>query len=156
MTRRTDLKTLRLALFVLVIWCSAFSALAQTAVAGPVVPKQPAPNPAEWSNYYYVAVNLERVYPHSLGYMVTYRKGMADIGRSYLPMKWFQAAGGKAALVKIKGGQLWPYMVIYYKDGKFDHLRLYVRESLGHQSWGVLSTPAQFDAKFNVEDFVME
>jgi len=110
----------------------------------------------KWSDLYYVNVPIEKIYPHSLGYMVLYRKNGVDLGRAYLPMEWFTEAGGKGELIRMGPGKTWPYMSIFYEEGQFSHVRLFVRAERSHTSWGMLSSGSQIDDKFAVEELDLE
>jgi hypothetical protein len=112
--------------------------------------------PENRSDYYYVNISLEKVVPHSLGYIVTYRKGNFGFAESYLPIKWFSGTAGKAELIRIGGAAAWPYLSVFYKEGKVDHMRLYVRKELAHQSWGALPSGRNVDDRFNVEDLILD
>ena len=112
--------------------------------------------PENRSEYYYVNVSLERVVPHTLGYIVTYRKGNFGLAESYLPIKWFSGTAGKAELIRLGGTADWPYLSVFFKGGKVDHVRLYVRREFAHQSWGVLPPGKNVDERFNVEDLILE
>jgi len=104
------------------------------------------------SAYYYVNVHIEKVYPHQLGYMIAYRKSGAELGQAYLPGTWFTKSAGKGELIRLEGGAQWPYLSVYYKDGKVDHVRLFVRAEFSHQSWGHIPSTANIDDRFNVEE----
>ena len=60
------------------------------------------------SEYYYVNVPLEKIYPSKLGYIIQYRKGVNELGRIAIPNEWFTFAGGKAELIKLPHGKNWP------------------------------------------------
>jgi len=108
---------------------------------------------AETSAYYPVRLDVVKVYSHADGYRVIYRKGSADVGVVYLPARWF-VPGGKAELVR-DNDPSFPYMTIFYKDGKFDHLRLYVLADQHDSTWGIL-TPAEGAGKFTSDDFKID
>jgi hypothetical protein len=108
---------------------------------------------AETSAFYPVRVDVVKVYTHGEGLLVIYRKGSADIGQCYLPARWF-VSGGKAELVR-GNDPSFPYMSIFYKDGKFDHLRLYVIADSRDTMWGVLS-PQDGTGKFTSDDLKIE
>lgn len=134
-----------------------FAALLATPVFGQEAAADPAAiKPENKSAYYYVNVSLEKVIPHKLGFIVTYRKGNFDFAESYLPVEWFGGTATKGEVIRISGGAAWPYMSVFYKDGKVDHIRLYVRKELGHTSWGALPSGKNVDEKFKVEDLVLE
>jgi len=83
-----------------------------------------APAPANESSFYPARIDVVKVYSHSDGFRVIYRKGSADVADVFLPARWF-VSGGKAEMVR-GNDTSFPYMTVFYKDGKFDHLRLYV------------------------------
>jgi hypothetical protein len=93
-------------------------------------------------------IPIERIYSSRKGYVVQYRKGINQIGRVYIPMDWFEGIAGKADLVTIPMGKSWPYMTIYYKDGAFNHVRLYVVRERTHQSWGLVPLTTNIDDRF--------
>ena len=90
------------------------------------------------TDLYYHNVTVERVYPSGEGYIVQYRKGVNQIGVIGIPNEWFSEAGGKAELMKLPLGRNWPSMSIFYKAGKFSHLRLYVHHNKGHRTWSAI------------------
>jgi hypothetical protein len=113
-------------------------------------------NPDNWANLFYINVPIEKIYPHTLGFMVLYQKSNNELGRLYLPDSWFTASGGKGDLIKMDAGTTWPYLVIFYKDGKFSHVRLYVKRDKSHPSWGLFTPDANIADKFKVEDIKIE
>jgi hypothetical protein len=112
------------------------------------------------SPYYYVNVPIERIYPHRKGYVVSYRKGFTGLATTYLPVEWFAAGvgnSGKGDIVLLGPGSAWPYLTVFYKDGAFSHVRLYVRQERGHESWGNIPLTVNLDERFeNVEDLKLE
>jgi hypothetical protein len=105
------------------------------------------------SSFYPVRVDVVKVLSHADGFRVIYRKGSSDLGSTYLPARWF-ISGGKAELVRGTDTSF-PYMTIFYKDGKFDHLRLYVLADQKDATWGILD-PADGAGKFGSEDLTIE
>jgi hypothetical protein len=108
---------------------------------------------AEASAFYPVRIDVVKVFSHGDGFKVVYRKGTADVGAVYLPARWF-VPGGKAELVRANDPSF-PYMTLFYKDGKFDHLRLYVLPNQNDETWGVL-TPSEGVGKFDSDDLKMD
>lgn len=108
---------------------------------------------ADTSVFYPVRVDVVKVFAHADGYRVVYRKGTSDFADVYLPMKWF-VPGGKAELVR-EDDPSFPYMTVFYKEGKFDHLRLYVKANSKDSTWGILE-PSAGAGKFNVEDIQLK
>ncbi len=106
------------------------------------------------SEFYYVNIPIEKVYRADLGYVVLYRAG-TKLKKAYLPDKWFQKAAGKAQLVSIKHGNVWPYLVVYYKNGSYSHAILYIRENLRHPSWGSIPGNPDLSDEFEVEELTV-
>lgn len=108
---------------------------------------------AETSAFYPMRVVVVKVFSHALGFEVIYRKGITDTAAAFVPNRWF-VPGGKAELVQAID-PAYPYMVVFYKEGKFDHLRLYVSANLKDPSWGTLA-PSAGIGKFDGEDLKLE
>jgi len=144
------LKTIRFVPAALVALLCVLPAAAQTAA------KDSASQGDSKSSYYYINVPIEKVYPHRLGYFILYRKGGSELGQAYLPIKWFTQSAGKGELVTLPSGPDWPYLSVYYKDGAFSHVRLFIAASYAHQSWGNLPSSANIDEKFNIDELKLE
>jgi hypothetical protein len=114
------------------------------------------------SPYYYVEVPLHKVFPYRKGYVVTYRKGVSGTAQAYLPYEWFKVAKGEATppkgeVIFLQPGTDWPHLVVYYKDGTFSHVRLYLNKERSHSSWGFIPTSVNLDDHFEgVEDLKLE
>jgi hypothetical protein len=106
------------------------------------------------SEYYYVNVTLEKVFPYRAGYVVQYRKGIGQIGTNYLPIEWFSAAASKGELVMLPKGIAWPSMSVYYKNGEFSHVRLYVHRQYSHSTWGSIPQTVNIDDRFQGVDSI--
>jgi hypothetical protein len=105
------------------------------------------------SEYFYYNVPIERVYPYRRGYVIKYRKGSMGVATTYLPREWFDEAGGKGDLIYLDPGPKWPYLAVYYKEGQFSHVRLYLRRNRKHSSWGNIPLGVNLDEHFdNVEE----
>ena len=101
------------------------------------------------SEYYYVNISLEKIWPYRKGYIVQYRKGLNQIGRLYLPSEWFTATAGKGEIITLPKGNSWPTLTVYYKEGEFSHVRLYVHRWASHQSWGSVPQNVNIDSRFD-------
>jgi hypothetical protein len=109
------------------------------------------------SEYYPVFVQVDKVYNYSKGYIVTYRKGPFQTANAYLPVEWFRGSANKGEVIRQGAGATWPRLVVYYKNGEFSHVRLYVHRDRNHETWGVARSSAALDSKFeNVEDIKLE
>ena len=114
-------------------------------------------NEGKNSEYYYVNVSLEKIWPYRAGYIVQYRKGLNRFARAYLPSEWFTNAAGKGEIINLPPGLAWPSMSVYYKEGEFSHVRLYVHRSFNHATWGSVPQNVNIDSQFeNVETLNLE
>jgi hypothetical protein len=104
------------------------------------------------SDLYYINVPIEKVYPYRLGYVVLYRKGNNALGRAYIPYEWFRFSNRKADLVQLGDGPWWPSMSVFYKEGAFHSVKLYVAKRDSHLTWGMIPSNVNIDDRFqNVE-----
>ena len=99
-------------------------------------------------------VGIMKILNHSLGYKVLYLKSSMEVGEFYVPHRWFKA-GGKAELI-LGDGPAFPYFSVFYKDGEFDHIKIYAQEKIGHLSWGRLKAQAGDSSKFEAETLDLE
>ena len=125
------------------------------ALAAPVFAQSPS---SESINMYYVNVSVEKIFPSREGYIIQYRNSSSVVAAVGIPIEWFASAGGRAEMVKLPTTADWPTMSVFYVDGEFSHVRLYVHEAKSHHTWGniPLSTDVsgyfkdreKFDIKF--------
>ncbi len=125
----------------------------RTAIALAIILAAAAGLVAATSAFYPVRVDVVKVYTHGDGVLVIHRKGSTDIGQCFIPARWF-VSGGKAELVRGTDPSF-PYMSVFYKDGAFSHLRLYVRADSRDSMWGVLN-PEDGKGRFDSEEFKIE
>lgn len=118
--------------------------------------------PVKSSEYYVVQVPVEKIWIHNKGYVVQYRKSALVDKKAYLPLSWFVLSEDnpgpfKGEIIPIGPGKTWPHLAIYYKDGVFSHVRLYIRREPGHISWGRIEPYSSFDEQFqNADDFKLD
>ena len=103
------------------------------------------------SEYYYVNISLEKIWPYRKGYIVQYRKGLNQIGRLYLPYEWFTEAASRGEIITLPKGKAWPSLTVYYKEGEFSHLRLYVHRWASHPTWGSVPQNINIDSNFDID-----
>ncbi|MBU0935597.1 MAG: hypothetical protein KKI09_10000 [Spirochaetes bacterium] len=90
------------------------------------------------ADLYPLHLDVSKVYVHAQGYRIIYRKGATDFAEAYIPAPWF-VPGGKAKLVPTRGTEV-PYAMVYFnEDGSFSHIKLFVHQSLNHESWGQIT-----------------
>jgi hypothetical protein len=112
--------------------------------------------PQDVSNITVRTVPIIKIYSHQLGYKVYYITTRGEVSSFYLPVEWFNVAGGKGVLSYGSGPQ-YPYMSIYWVDKKFSHIKLFLIENPMSDSWGVLrDSPAEAADKFKVEEPKLE
>ncbi len=106
---------------------------------------QPYPKEA-----YYKSIQLLKVWTSSLGYVIQFMDSRQQVSNIYVPLAWFNA--GSASKAEIVYGYASPYAVIYWVDGKFDHITLHLTSYYDPLTWGVLENTGNLAASFNVED----
>ena len=102
-----------------------------------------------------VTVYLNTVYQHSLGYVVDYNDSELYFQRTYLPGRWFTSAAGRGEILYSMDKSV-PYMVVYYVNGEFDHLRLFVHENPYHSSWDQLPAGVELEDEFSSDTLRIE
>ncbi|MCL1931578.1 MAG: hypothetical protein FWF55_07150 [Treponema sp.] len=100
------------------------------------------------SEYYYKNVTLERIYPYRNGYLIQYRRGLNRIEKGYIPMEWFTDSAGRGEIITLPKGKAWPSLSVYYKNGEFSHVRLYVHHLASHETWGTIPQNVNMDSQF--------
>jgi hypothetical protein len=100
------------------------------------------------SEFYYFNYTIEKIYSHRLGFVVVYRRASNIISRTYIPLEWFNTIGGKGEMVYLGSGSEWPSMIVYHKNGEFSHVRLRIRRSRSHETWGVVPFSMNIDEYF--------
>jgi hypothetical protein len=119
-----------------------------------------AADPVGKSEFYVLQVPIEKIYASPKGYLVEYRRNGLEKNSVILPRTWFvrtpeTTSALKGEMVKISNGKYSPYLAIYYKDGKTDHVKLFVREE-NHKTWGErLPSSANFDDVDNIEEIII-
>jgi hypothetical protein len=103
---------------------------------------------------YVKTVGIMKILNHALGYKVLYLKSSMEVGEFYVPHSWFKA-GGKAQLI-LGGTPAFPYFSVFYKDGEFDHIKIYAQENIQHLSWGRLKRQVGDSSKFEIETLDLE
>ena len=109
---------------------------------------------ADQSDYYYLHISVGKVFTHKLGYRLTYSPSVGVIKDLYIPLAWV-VPGGKAEMISDHGPQ-YPYLEVFYKNGKFDHVRLYVESDMNGPTWGTLPATVDLTQAFAVEELTIE
>jgi hypothetical protein len=86
--------------------------------------------------------------------VILYRKGVNQLGRTYLPSEWFTNSASRGEMLTLPSGKAWPSLAVYYKNGEFSHVRLYVHRWRGHQTWGNIPLNVNLDEHFKDVDTI--
>jgi hypothetical protein len=97
-----------------------------------------------------VSRSIAKIYASRFGYKVLFYKGSTDIGVFYVPLEWFEKAGGKGEIVW-GGDTSYPTFTAFYMDGKFSHIRLYLISDIKDPTWDVLSASDAEQKKFEID-----
>ncbi|TVR68795.1 MAG: hypothetical protein EA427_09535 [Spirochaetaceae bacterium] len=103
---------------------------------------------------YAITVQVQRVFPHSLGYKVIYTRSDLYPGEVYLPGRWFTGAAAKAELHYSRHPSV-PYMTVFYRNAEVSHIRLFVHAERSHRSWGALPSGQDLREEFSTEELVI-
>jgi hypothetical protein len=109
----------------------------------------------EQPKVYVKSVPILKILSHPEGYKVLYMKSDMKVGEFYIPHGWLSKAGGKAEMVFGRDPS-YPYFSVFYRDGKFDYVRLYVIDDVKDLSWGILRKTEASNAAFGVDTLQIE
>ena len=105
---------------------------------------------ADTSTYYPIRLDVVKIYSHADGYRLVYRNGPVGFADVYVPIGWF-VPGGKAEII-FGHDTAYPYAMVFYNNGVFDHIRIFASSNRTDSSWGELD-PTAGKAKFaNITD----
>jgi hypothetical protein len=128
------------------------------AAAQPQAPAATATTPAPGAqnaypkDIYYKTVSLLKVWLHPLGYKLQFFNSSFGVSDIYVPLAWFNKGSLSKANVVYGNDDNYPYCSIFWVDGVFDHITLYVLNDFSSQTWGVLNVPGDLTAQFNVQE----
>jgi hypothetical protein len=106
-------------------------------------------------DYFVKTVYLNKVFPTQYGYVAAYLDSAEQYEQVYLPMSWFNSGSGKGELL-FGYNRNYPYMNVWWKNGQFDHVQLYVDSNYHSSSWGYMESDPALQAKFNVDTLKMK
>jgi hypothetical protein len=101
---------------------------------------------------YVKSVRIAKIYPHAIGYRILYFKSNLEYAEMYVPGSWFSFSGTSKANVIWGESSEFPYFTIYYADGKFDRILLFLQSNMHDVSWGSLPPGIDLTARFNVQE----
>ena len=109
----------------------------------------------EQPQVYVKSVPILKIFSHPEGYKILYMKSDMKVGELYVPHRWLSKSGGRAEIVYGKDSS-YPYFSVFYRDGKFDFIRLYVIEDVHDLTWGILKKTEASNAAFGGDTLTIE
>lgn len=103
------------------------------------------------SPYYTRSVIITRVYPHKLGYKVLYMTNELKNKSIYLPKTIFSDSNDGSDII-LGLDKSYPYMQIFWKNGEFSHVKLFLKSDFNDITWGSFNNPDSHDDNFNNAD----
>lgn len=103
------------------------------------------------SNLYFKSYPLSVVNVSSEGYRLIYMKSDMSYHVFYCPMDWFRGTDGKGEIL-YGSGPVFPYFTVFWEDGQFSHIKLYLHQDRHHSSWRDLPLGRDYSDKFNVSE----
>ena len=104
------------------------------------------------SDMYVHTARIVKVYNHNLGFRVVYAKESLDLGVLYIPLDWFGGTDAKAE-VAYGAEPSYPYLSVFWENGEFHHIRLYLHRNKNHSTWDELESTPEVIERFDVETF---
>jgi hypothetical protein len=105
---------------------------------------------------YVKSVPIIKILSHKLGYKIFFLKQNMDITSFYAPVEWFMGVANKGAIIWGNGRE-YPYFTVVWEDGKFSYLKLFLKENMMDESWGVLNASvAEVKDEFEIEEPIFE
>ena len=103
------------------------------------------------SEYFVKSVPILKIYPHRDGYRIVYMKSNSDLAVFHVPLNWFGSDPASKAQIVYGNEPAYPYFSIFWKEGEFDHIRLYLEKNKSAASWGDIPDTANLKEKFDIE-----
>lgn len=105
-------------------------------------------------------VPVYKVYHHKKGFVVVYEKQDKSLYRTFIPYTWFRVPedGTNKWKGEISYGNKreYPYMNVFWDNGEFSHVRLFLKRAKTDSSWGILESPNLYDNSFDIETMSLE
>ena len=127
------------------------AAVVLLAVSIPSFAQQTDTSSAYPKEVYCKVVPLMKVWTHALGYVVQFFSSTQKVQDVYLPLTWFNNGINSKGEIVYGLDPSYPYMAVFWEEGKFDHVTLYVSSDDNSRTNGALSN-VDLSAAFNVQE----
>ncbi len=118
-------------------------------IAGTSAVAQQNDEPEMYARSFYI----HRVYPNRLGYRIIYSNDSGNRHELYVPLSWFRHDNDmQTAELRHGRNEAYPYMEVFWRDGEFSHMKIFVRRDYTHESWGSWDAPDNVDELFDIDE----
>ena len=101
---------------------------------------------------YVKTVPLMKVWMNQLGYVLQFFSSKSQVANIYVPITWFNKGSDSKADIIYGNDRSYPYCSIFWVDGKFDHIKIFVLNNYSSTTWGVVGTGLDMTSNFNVQE----
>lgn len=109
------------------------------------------PSGSKQNELYTKSFDVIKIYMNRYGYKIIYWTPSGKTAELYVPVEWFETAGGKATLVYGQSPS-YPNFAVTWKNGEFLNITLYAMESPAHSTWGIMKGNSDdIKTKFEIE-----
>lgn len=109
------------------------------------------------SDMFVKTVPITKVYLYNEGFRIVYLKSNLEFGVFYVPMEWFGTSADSKAEVVYDMNPAFPYFSIFWEEGEFHHIRLYLEKNRDAPSWGDKPLTDEIASRFkNTETLELE
>ncbi len=105
---------------------------------------------------YYKTIPIIKIWMAQEGYLVQFWNSHSQVADIYVPIDWFNKGTDSKADIVYGNEPGYPYCSIFWVDGKFDHIVLYVLDNYHSPTWGVLEPGSDQASKFNIQEVSKE
>jgi hypothetical protein len=102
------------------------------------------------SNIFVKSFFIQQVQQHNSGWKVTYATSSGQLAITWIPTAWMSDTDGKGEIIYTQSRST-PYMQVYWTDGEFSFVRLFLNPNKRDISWGPLLEDPSLTEKFNID-----
>jgi hypothetical protein len=101
---------------------------------------------------YVKTVPIVKISVHEMGYKVSFFNSHQQLQDIYVPLTWFNKGPNSKADLIYDRAATFPYISVFWIDGKFDHVNIYVLTDFSSPTWDVLIAAGDLSNLFDVQD----